>query len=101
MKKRGPVGPLPNRNTSLERILQPKLQLAHGDRCRKPIQLTSQAANSSKTLVSRGQRLARKWRARQDVAVGCSPIRTVQQIERFRTELKLMTFLVRHAEVLV
>ncbi len=91
---RGPNCPPPATKTMSERILQPKLQLAHGD-------ARSQAVDCAKTLMGSVRRRARKWCARQDVAVGSSPVRMVQYIERFRPELKLMMFVVGHNEVFV
>ena len=77
-----------------EGILESKLQLAHGD-------TKSQLVDDAKALVSRIRRRARKWRARQNVPIGSIKVRMVQHIKGFRTELKLMTLLVGHAEVLV
>src|SRR5215831_19067712 len=76
-----------------ERILHSELQLAHGDaKC--------QGVDDTETQVGR-IRLARNCRARLNTPIGTSPVRMVQQVERFRTELNLMCFLVWHAEVLV
>ena len=39
--------------------------------------------------------------ARQDVGFGPAKVRMIQHIERFQTELKLVMFVIGHAEVLV
>ena len=77
-----------------EGILESKLQLAHGD-------TKSQLVDDAETLVSGIRRRARKWSALQNVRDGSIKIRMVQHIKGFRTELKLMTLLVGHADVLV
>ena len=84
-----------------ERILQPKLQLAHGDSGGIAATAAGQGVDSAKALVGRIRRRTGICRARQDIVAGAAEVRMVQQIERFRAELKLVTFFVRQAEVFV
>jgi len=78
----------------LERVLQTKLQLAHGN-------ATKQAADDAKARVGGGRRLAGNLRALQDVGIGFSEVRMVQNIESFHPELNLVMLVVGHAPVLV
>lgn len=49
-------GENPSPPNCLKRVLQSELQLAHGDRGREPIELTSQAADGAKTRAGRSRR---------------------------------------------
>lgn len=51
--------------------------------------------------MGRVRRLAGNGSSRQDVRLGLPPVRVIEQIERFHAELKLVMFVVGHADVFV
>src|SRR5579872_7053158 len=85
------VSSLPIQSQS-ERILQPELQLAHGN-------ARSQSTDAAEALMGSIRRRTGNGRPRQDVAVGTAKVWVVEKIEGLRPELNLVSFF--DAEVLV